>query len=274
MILEAVFKEEAEMKADFGSGFPIGGKADYSIVANALKGTVSGALVSMKDVSPLDHNIKVKLTSDTITDFSSVTLKKYGKNLFDINSTLYNAYFAVNQDGTNTLYRATDSACFFILCTPNATYTVSHSNYANNIFRIGYIKEKGLEDVGQKSIIVYSPIRGTTEKKHTITTGEGATYIVVQVTLGTVEATRQSLQCEVGNSATEYEPYKEPETVFVNEDGTASVIGNGESTTLVPDTAGVTITAEYNRDLNKAFAEIYQAIATMGAATATIHEEV
>ena len=39
MILEAEFIEEAEMKADFGSGFPIGGKADYSIVANALKGS-------------------------------------------------------------------------------------------------------------------------------------------------------------------------------------------------------------------------------------------
>ena len=80
MILEAVFKEEAEMKADFGSGFPIGGKADYSIVANALKCTVSGEAVSITDVSPLEHNIGVKLSSDTIKDFTSVILIQYGEN--------------------------------------------------------------------------------------------------------------------------------------------------------------------------------------------------
>ena len=81
-------------------------------------------------------------------------------------------------------------------------------------------------------------------------------------------------QLELSGSKTEYEPYKEPETVQVNVDGTASISGNGESITLITDTDGITITAEYNKDLNKAFAEIYQAIAHLGAAAVTIPEEV
>ena len=51
------------------------------------------------------------------------------------------------------------------------------------------------------------------------------------------------------------------------------ILGNGETVTLIAE-SGVTISAEYNRDINKAFAEIQQAIATMGAAAATIPEEV
>ena len=39
--------------------------------ANALKGTASGASVYVEDVSPLDHDVNIKLISDSITDFSS-----------------------------------------------------------------------------------------------------------------------------------------------------------------------------------------------------------
>ena len=61
MILEAEFIEEAEMKADFGSGFPIGGKADYSIVSNAIKGYAEGNPIAITDVSPLEHEMAVQL---------------------------------------------------------------------------------------------------------------------------------------------------------------------------------------------------------------------
>ena len=57
------------------------------------------------------------------------------------------------------------------------------------------------------------------------------------------------IQIEVG-TATEYEPYVEP--VEVNKDEVRSLY---PTTTLYSDTVGVKIDVEYNRDINKAFAD-------------------
>ena len=63
------------------------------------------------------------------------------------------------------------------------------------------------------------------------------------------------------DTETDYEPYKEPTTLTAEADGTVNgIIGNGESMTLLTDTEGVTITAEYNVDtkkyIDKKFAEL------------------
>lgn len=65
-------------------------------------------------------------------------------------------------------------------------------------------------------------------------------------------------QLEKGTVATEYEPFIEP--VEVDKD---NVISLYPTTTLYSDTSGVLIEAEYNRDLNKVIAEIYNAIANL-----------
>ena len=81
-------------------------------------------------------------------------------------------------------------------------------------------------------------------------------------------------QIELGTTPTEFEPYREPQEYTAFKDGALDEITvAGEGMTLFAD-EGITIHAEYNRDINKAFAEIYQAIATMGAAAVTIPEEV
>jgi hypothetical protein len=58
---------------------------------------------------------------------------------------------------------------------------------------------------------------------------------------------------------TEYEQYKEPVTYTADENGNLSIIGNGESMTLIAED-GVTIDAEYNVDtkkyIDKKFAEL------------------
>lgn len=69
-------------------------------------------------------------------------------------------------------------------------------------------------------------------------------------------------QLECG-SATEYEPYIAPMTHPVSADGTAfeSVY---PSMTFVPETDGVELSVEYNRDINKAFAQLQAALISMG----------
>ena len=76
-----------------------------------------------------------------------------------------------------------------------------------------------------------------------------------------------NIQIELGKIATEYEPRIEPIPYTPKADGTVDgVTSLYPVTTLLTDTAGVTITAEYNRDINKAFADIYQKLSALGVA--------
>lgn len=64
---------------------------------------------------------------------------------------------------------------------------------------------------------------------------------------------------------TEYEPYKEPVEYPVNADGSVDGLKPLQpTTTLLTDTTDTIIDVEYNRDINKAFAELYNAIISLG----------
>ena len=74
-----------------------------------------------------------------------------------------------------------------------------------------------------------------------------------------------NIQLELGATATEYESYKTPTEYTPSADGTVSGVKSlYPTTTLMTDTEGAIIEAEYNRDINKAFAELQQAILSMG----------
>ena len=67
------------------------------------------------------------------------------------------------------------------------------------------------------------------------------------------------------DGATDFEPYIEPTEHTVNPDGTMKgVISLPPTTTLMTDTEGAVIEVEYNRDINKAFDELKQAIISLG----------
>ena len=60
-------------------------------------------------------------------------------------------------------------------------------------------------------------------------------------------------------------PYKEPIIYSLDKDGVAEGITSVyPNATLLTDTAGAVIDVTYNRDLNKAFAELYNAIISIG----------
>jgi hypothetical protein len=61
-----------------------------------------------------------------------------------------------------------------------------------------------------------------------------------------------------------YEPYKE-ETFIPEADGTVNgIVPNRPTTTLMTDTSGAVIDCTYNRDINKAFEELWNAIISTG----------
>ncbi len=74
-----------------------------------------------------------------------------------------------------------------------------------------------------------------------------------------------TIQLEVGDKATEYEEYKAPSEYDIYLTGEVpGVTSIYPSTTLITDTPGVLIECEYNRDITKAFAELEQAIISLG----------
>ena len=51
---------------------------------NVINNELSGKIISPKDISPIEHNMEAVLSSDTITDFSTTSLIKCGRNIFDL----------------------------------------------------------------------------------------------------------------------------------------------------------------------------------------------
>ena len=71
-------------------------------------------------------------------------------------------------------------------------------------------------------------------------------------------------QIELGSAATGYELY-DGQTYTPTADGTVENVKSiYPTTTLMTDTEGAIIEAEYNKDINKAFAELQQAIISLG----------
>ena len=234
------------------------GEPDYSIVANALKGTAIGEAVSMKDVSPLEHSIGVKLKSDTITDFSSVTLKKYGKNLLDLTSLIGKSVTAnggtlscgadggISGSGTLSGYVGFDA---FRLYLPKGKYILSASGTFSNFGCYLTFRDKNNVNLGDG--VVNRP-----DGDFVFDTENYPSYSYVEVTIKRNNNVALSgtayFQLELGTTATEYEPFKEPIPYKPNADGTVDgVTSLYPTTTLMTDTEGVTITAEYNKDINK-----------------------
>lgn len=224
---------------------------------------------------PAELQTGTKLYYDAETDslyhwakcISSVTLKKYGKNLIkypyaDNNPvTRQGITFTTNADGTVTANGTSTGFASFgldygaagLVLKKGVTYTISGVEHTDK-YAI-YVTGATLSTANANSCRV-TPTQDTpiTAIRCVVYTGSTVNNLVFKP------------QIEIGTTATEYEPYKAPAPVSVNEDGSANIIGNGEVITLMTDTEGVTITAEYNKDLNKVVNDIYQKLSAFGVA--------
>ena len=300
------------------------GVPDYNLVSNALKGKEEGASVTLEGVSPLEHDIKVKLkrtdavapyykydfnadgvvnnddatyllyhaqnsaeyaipwwTSgdvdgngvvdmddaialgemiangdssafDVANVFEGVTLTKSGKNLLP--------YPYLNTSGERHGIKWTDNGDGTItgVGTPTAAYTAGFVlSKDESLFKDGYTYTLSAGG-GFDCYVQYSDESGKDFFVNTFTWKNGYKLTGLYLQAAKIQEYNGTArpQLEIGATATEYEPYKAPEIVPVGADGTAIVTGKEESITLYTDTAGVTIEAEYNRDINKAFAEL------------------
>lgn len=209
--------------------------------ANALKGSASGEAVRLTDVSPIEHEIKIKLTAESnYSDFSGVTLKRYGKNLLpypysDTTKTVNGITFTDNGDGSVTISGTATADTYFYL-QRNADYGTKSINAIN----------KNSDNNGvytASSRIYYNAVNKT---------------VTINIPSGTTLDETVYPQVELGVKATDYEAYVSPTEYTPSSDGTvtAALLGS-EDITLMTDTAGVTVNAEYNKDINKVISELY-----------------
>ncbi len=73
-----------------------------------------------------------------------------------------------------------------------------------------------------------------------------------------------TVQLEIGSASTEYEQYKEPTEYMPDTEGRLSLESVYPSMTLITDDEEATVTADYNRDINKVVAGLANAIVALG----------
>lgn len=231
--------------------------------ANALKGTASGTVVRVDDVSLLEHMVWGQVSG--AEDPTAGTLTAYGKNLCPTASitTKVNPAGYINLAGMG-----------------HGTYTLSAdiTKYSDDTatntrmgLNIRYADGTSKEFRGQIDAL-FSENDGVTRRKSvTATTDTSKTIVSFSLRLldysndtGVRNAKAENIQLEFGDADTGYEPYVDPVNYIPAGDGTCAVASLAPTMTLLTATPGVTITCEYNRDINKAFEQLQQAIISMG----------
>lgn len=241
--------------------------------SNALKGSKNGGAFLIDDISPVTHEMGVKVSSDTVEDLTAVKVRKQGKNLIPfpyrdltLGTSTYNGVdFTVYEDGsilingtatkstTEYLYNnVTDLLGLKSGITISISKNASDDTQQGNVYFIcNYYNSTGTMTQG----LVASNTPSSTK---TITDAWKGLGIYINIPNGkTVNNLLIKPQLEIGAIATEYEPYITPTEYIPTSDGTINgVTSLYPNTTLTTNMDGVIIDCEYNRDINKAFAAL------------------
>jgi hypothetical protein len=227
-----------------------------------ITNTLSGKSIILIDVSPLEHDLKIKLTSDTITDFSTVKVNRYGKNLATAQQTYKGAtrYAESVFEGKNCI-RYNSGATVKnkpINFKENQQYTISFK-YQTRIRLDANSSHECLIAVfytdGTKTIKLASYEDSTEWKECVLTTTAGKTVESIGVDVynycSDIYIDVDTFQLEDGTSATPYEPC-EVYTVTANADGTVEGLKSiSPNMALIPDTDNVVIEVEYIADTKR-----------------------
>lgn len=254
-------------KIDNGSGVIVeitDEKAVYTIAIDIKAGTTTENSVFKPQ---LELGTVATDYEPYFVDVSKVKLIKSGKNVFDINAFSNSSNWIADANNPN-VYRS-----FKLNLLPNTTYTFSQGggadpNPSGYALYALFSPTQHSNSASDSQWIISSGNNSRTNKKITFTTNQtGVHYINMYYDSGRLSrlsAYLSKAQIEQGNSVTEYEPYEQIDYI-PNSDGTVEgVTSIYPTTTLTTDNANTLITAEYNKDLNKAFAELYNAIISLG----------
>lgn len=240
--------KEAQQKAEEASAKVT---RENVLFSNALKGTANGEIIGMHDVSPVEHEMGVKVSG--VEDLSAVKVRKYGGNLLNFPSVYsWNGAFPMHE---NTNVKT--------ILKPNVRYAFSYDEI-----------EYSIEGNGLVFVVNGNSIAAWTDAKKpyyfTLDKEVDSFYIYTNgwdaAASGNTTATVTNLRIYTAeNGYLEYESYIQPTEYTPDADGVVSgVTSLYPSTTLMTDTDGALIGVTYNRDINKAFEELKNAILATG----------
>lgn len=230
--------------------------------ASTIKNTIMGELISARDVSMVEHNLDVKLICDILTDFSNVTVKRLGKNLFNVGSAAnyeikHTNGFEINGNTIKSQIQNYAISHFYKLTNyPVGTYSVSLNMIQNTVkFLVRCFNDDGiqLDNSALPELSEYNSFYGVWiyANDSTVTIPERVAYwqLGFQITGTTGEyAVFSDIQLESGKTKTAYEECNIT-SIVSNADGSISGLTSiSPNMTLLSDTNGVTINCTYNAD--------------------------
>ncbi len=248
-------------------------EAKVNELANAVKGNLSGAVVVADDVSSVGHELAVKVSG--VDNPSTVKVTRCGKNLLNIRTeneqTVSGVTFTFDKEGKCTVSGTNNEA--------NIIHVYATTSASSIVIKKGTtVTISGLPDNRKCCLRVFTNtttgntvggLQGDFYETQTITLTEDTVIqnILVRVSSGaTVDVVFEPM-LEIGDTATEYERFKEPITYTPATDGTVSGLTSvSPNMTILTDTEGAIVECEYNRDTNKVIEKLTNAIIALGGA--------
>lgn len=215
-------------------------------VAHAIMNTAVGKYIATNDTSKFEHNLSVKLSSNSKSDFSGVTVSRFGKNLLpypyvETTKVLNGISFTDNGDGTITANGTATNLTDFILAynyqiRKGMLISGAPDGQSDNTFEIqAYLDADNL----------ISSVSSLASKTDYI-----APNIRIRIRSGvTLENLVFKPQLEMSNIATEYEAYSGKQSAISDADGTVKGLTSiSPNMTVLTDADDVTINCTYNVD--------------------------
>ena len=238
-----------------------------------MRSSKSGSEILLSDVSPVTHDMAVKVSSKNLINNISA---KYDCG---VDLTNHENYWALN--GT---------------CTTSSNFNFEQNNLYPGTYTLSTLNSINIESNTQALIqLVLTPVNGGNtlyiNLKNNYVLNKSQTFKIIKEYKCTLQIRIQKgitydnyflyPQLERGTAATDYVPnisdltavkllkansLGETEAEYTpNVDGTVEGVSSlYPNTILMTDTDGVIIDCEYNRDLNKALAELKAAIISLG----------
>ena len=244
---------------EFTAENPLSGRFVANHFSNALKRGVSGEAIAVDDVSPVEHEVKCKISS--VPDLSKVTVNRYGKNLFDFKTApVVNAYYSsmLAPSGINYIT--------FCRVLKGKTYTVSKK--LSTRFKIFFTDE--ISDTAA----TYQGVGDASATSATLTNVDGHDYLGIYFALTVVgdnpEEIIKTIQVEYGSTATTYEKCKVQTYTPTAYGEVQDMTSLSPDMTILSNTPGVIINAEYNQDGNAVIRKLSDRIAEFESKAANI----
>ena len=218
--------------------------------ANAVKGVANGSVVRIDDVSPIEHTVKINVQGD----IENTIVNRYGKNLFHINecnletTEPWGAKRIGDIDIRTGKYVA---SCNFKQVGADKSEVALSIRNKDDVTQI--IKTVKSTDVEGSLICPFDVSEGVNGVVLFLYSNVTGSYL-------STECDFTHIQIEAGESATDFEVYKGKETYTPDENGDVTVKSVSPTMTLTTNNANVTLSCEYNKDLNKCISQNTQVV--------------